>query len=149
MILDSLATFESSRASTVAAASTDHIDTLASGDAYVNAWYCAQITTAATISNGAPTCTFQLQTSNDSSFLDVSTVTLVASAAFVAADMTAGKIFSVRIPPNVKRYLRGYRSIAVGVSNNFSALACSQFIVADNNKVIGTPRYAMGTTIGA
>lgn len=141
MWIDSLATFETARASTVSVASTDIVDTLAQGDAYVNAWFVFQVTTAATISNGAPTCTIQLQTSTDVNFLDVTTTTMAASAAFVASQLILGAYWAIRIPPGVKRYIRGFRSIPVSVTNNFSALAGSQFVAADISNLIGVERY--------
>lgn len=141
MFIDSLATFETARASTVSVASTDIVDTLASGDAYVNAWFVFQTTAAATISNGAPTVTIQLQTSNDVNFLDVTTTTMAASAAFVTSQLVSGAYWAIRIPPGVKRYIRGFRSIPVSVTNNFATLLASQFVASDINNLIGVERY--------
>ncbi len=141
MILDALAQFASAQTTTTSVAHTDIIDTLAAGDSYQGAWFYFQVTTAFAALNGAPTLTVQLQTSSDA-FLGVGNdVTLVQSAAFVVADLTAGKIFKVRIPQGAKRYLRAYNSVPVSAANNFNAGAWSSGIVLDTNRIIGTTRY--------
>ena len=141
MWVDSLATFATAQSTTTSVAHTDLIDTLAAGDSYAGAWFVFQVTTAFAAANGAPTVSVQLQTSSDL-FLGVGNdTTLVASAAFIVSQLTAGKFWAVRIPPTAKRYLRAYNSVPVSAGNNFNAGAWSSFITADINKIIGTTRY--------
>ena len=145
MILDALATFSASQASTTSVAATDIIDTLAAGDAYVGAWFVTQVMSSVTQTGTASRMSFELQTCSEPTWGASDAATLVASAAFTTAQMTAGKFYAVRIPLNVKRYLRAYRrtSGTIGGSDVFTACVLSQFIVLDVNNIIGNKRYAL------
>lgn len=146
MILDALATFCTNQTTTTTVASTDIIDTVAAGDAYDNgAWFVflvgpGGITTASTV----PTFLIELQTSSDA-FLGVGNdTTLVASAQFLASQLTAGKFWAVRIPQNLKRYLRGYKTVSTNTAGNYvTASNYSMFITDDINTIIGAERYML------
>lgn len=144
MIMDALATFSTSQNSTVSVASTDVVDTRAAGDAYKGAWFCVQVNTAFTTASTVPTFTFQLQTS-DNNFAGGSVdVSLCTSSAFLASQLTAGKIWAQRIGLGAKRYLRGYKVVSTNTGANYvTAAVYSMFIVADINKSIGTARYLL------
>jgi multidrug efflux pump subunit AcrA (membrane-fusion protein) len=143
MFLDALAQFASAQTTTTSVAHTDVIDTLAAGDAYVGCWFVFQVSTAFAALNGTPTLNVQLQTSSDE-FLGVGNdTTLVQSAAFTPTQLTAGKVWAVRIPVNAKRYLRAYNLVTRDVSNNFNAGAWTSFITTDVNRFIGTDRYLL------
>lgn len=146
MILDDLLSLASAQSSTLSVASTNVIDTLAAGDAYVNSWFVFQVTTAfaaATGTSGATTATIQIQTSATEDFSGATPTTLAASAAFTISQLTAGKYWAVRIGPNVKRYIRGYKVVSDSTANVFGAGAWSMVIVNDINKIIGNTRYAL------
>lgn len=131
MILDNLALLADALENTLSVASTSTIDTLAAGDAYVGAWFVARVDTAFTAGAGAPTATFQLQTSANENFSGGAT-TLINSSAYLAAALTAGKIFVGRIPPGSLRYLRGYKVVDDGTSTKrFSAGKFDMYIVKD------------------
>lgn len=144
MILDALATLATAQTTTTSAASTDIIDTLAAGDSYAGCWFVFQVTTAFTTSTATPNFLIELQTSSDG-FLGVGNdTTLVASTTWVATQLTAGKYWAVRIPLNVKRYLRGYKTVSTNTGANYvTASGYSMFIVADNNNLIGRDRYQL------
>ncbi|NJO00395.1 MAG: hypothetical protein HC880_00765 [Bacteroidia bacterium] len=131
MILDNLALLADALENTLSVASTNTIDTLAAGDAYVGAWFVARVDTDFTAGAGAPTATFQLQTSASETFAG-GAETLITSSAYVADSLTAGKIFVGRIPPGALRYLRGYKVVDSGASNKrFSAGKFDMYIVKD------------------
>lgn len=139
MIKDLLAVFSDAQTTTTSAASTDYIDTLVAGDAYVGNWFVGQIDTVPTITNGQPSLLFQLQTSAESSFTDVTSVTLIASVTYISSQLTAGKFFAARIPLGVKRYLRGYTVKTA----NFAALAYDMYIVKDLDTDAVNKRYRL------
>lgn len=144
MFIDALATFSSSQASTVSVASTDIIDTLAAGNAYVGAWFVTQVMATTTQTGTASRMSFELQTSSDSGFAGDG-YTLCASSAFTTAQLTNGKRWACRIGPGVKRYLRGYRrtSGTIGGSDVFTACVLSQFITQDIPVGINPDRYLL------
>jgi hypothetical protein len=133
MILDARAKFSDAQESTLSVASTDVVDTIDDGDSYEGAWFVALVDTAFTAGAGTPTATFQLQTSDVEGFNDASDSTLIQSAAYLAADLAAGKFFAARIPPGAKRYLRGYKVVSgtVDDTNKFSAGKWDLFITND------------------
>lgn len=127
MIQDKLARFSDAQAITTSSASTDVINTLAAGDSYEGAWFVAGIDT--TVAGGASvTTTFQLQTSANEDF-STSAATLVQSAAYLTASLTAGKMFVARIPPGARKYLRAYK--VVGGTGVLTAGAYDFYIVKD------------------
>ncbi len=130
MILDKLAKFAAAQSGTTSAASTDIIDTVNKGDAYISDWFVVAINTAFVEVAGGPTATFQLQTSDNSDFSGVA-VTLVSSSAYLAASLLINKFWAVRIPPGAKRYLRGYIVQTSGNTQRFSAGAWDMFITQD------------------
>lgn len=134
MIQDALLELADAQASTVDVASTNVIDTLAAGDAYAGGmaglFFVIRIDTAYTAGAGTPTATFQLQTGTDANMANG--VTLVQSAAFIASELTAGKIIALPIPGGAKRYIRGYQDTnASGDVTKFSAGAFDMHIQKD------------------
>ena len=111
MYLDDLLKLADAQVSTVTAASTSYIDTLAAGDSYEGAWLYIRIDTAVTAS-GSATVDFALQTDDDSTF--PSATTLISSGAIAKASLIIGKEIKLRIPPGAQRYLRGYVTVASG-----------------------------------
>ena len=144
MILDKLAVFADAQTTTTSVASTDIVDTLAAGDAYVGDWFVARVDTAYTAGAGAPLTDFQLQTSTTEAFTAV--ITLAQSSGYLVASLTAGKIWAVRIPLGAKRYLRGYinHSNYNGATAFLSACATDLFITKDLTNNI-QKRYALST----
>jgi hypothetical protein len=144
MIQDELAIFATAQTSTVSAAHTDIIDTLAAGNDYEGSFFVFQVSTAFTQIGTASRLTVQLQTSAVEAFNDSSDLTLAQSNAFTTAQLAAGKFWAVRIPPGAKRYIRAYNSVS-GTSGAaaFSAGAWNSFIASgvdiDINK-----RYMIG-----
>lgn len=132
MIIDKNLYMADGASSTVSEASTDYIDTLAAGDAYVGDWVVVKVgATAFTAGAGTPTATFQLQTHSDSDF-DGGT-TLVSSAALVAASLTANTVvWATRIPAGCQRYLRVYKVVNNnGDTTKFAGGTWDAFITKD------------------
>ena len=124
---------------TTAGASTSYIDTtvvsIKAGDAYVAPWWVVKTEAAFVAQYGAPTAAFQLQTSEDASFLDSTTVTLAQSAAFLTAGLTANTMLAkIRIPVGVKRYVRAY--MVIGGTGAFSTVSYSSFLSPDANLLL-------------
>lgn len=143
MFLDALTLLGDAQSSTISVASTDYIDTLATGQSYEGCFFVNRIDTAFT-SSGTTTCTFQLQTSDDSSFLDATTATLAASSAFTASQLTAGKQWSTRIPATgVKRYLRGYKVMSANSGANYWTTAVYDTFIAKDIDVATAQRYVI------
>ena len=118
---------------TTSGASTSYIDAKAAGNAYVGAWFVVGIDIAFTVGAGAPTATFQLQTSNDANFIDATTATVCQSSALLAAALTIDTlVFKTRIPPGTKRYLRAYKVVDSGAeAKRFVLGKWDAFIVKD------------------
>lgn len=136
MILDALAVFADAQTGTTSAASTDIIDMLESGDSIERARMFIRVDTAFTALNGAPTNEFQIQTADNSDFISGAPVTLIQTAALLAADLAAGAVvMNVEIPPGLKRYLRVYKKATTASAGNvfWSAGAYDAFIVADSD----------------
>ena len=133
MLIDGLLYMADAASSTTSEASTDYIDTLAAAHDYVGKEVVFKVGTAFVAGAGAPTATFQLQTSNSSSFLDSSTTTLAASSAMLAAALTINSFaYRVRIPVGAKRYIRGYKVVDSGAeAKRFNAGTWSCFIAED------------------
>ena len=154
MFLDALALLSDAQSSTVSVASTDYIDLAAVTDAagntfvstgqqYEGCFFVFRVDTAFT-SSGTTTCTIQLQSSNDSTFLDSTTVTLAGSSAFVASDLTAGKMWITRIPASgVKRYLRGYKVMSANSGANYWTSCIYDMFIAKDVDVRAVSRYTL------
>lgn len=143
MFLDALALLSDAQSSTVSVASTDYIDTLATGQQYEGCFFVARVDTAFA-STGTTTCTFQLQSSDDSSFLDATTVTLAASSAFTASQLTAGKQWTARIPATgVKRYIRGYKVMSANSGANYWTSCIYDMFIAKDIDVQTSQRYVI------
>jgi hypothetical protein len=131
MIMDSQEVFSSSQSLAVGTgdtASTNILDTLGAQDDGIGEEinFCTLINTAMT-SGGAATIQFVLSTSSDAA----TWTDLVASPvyAFNAAQVAAGKMpFVVRVPTQVKRYLRAtFRVAGAAITGG----AASAFLVKD------------------
>lgn len=144
MILDDLAVFADAQTTTTNSASTDVVDTLAAGDAYVGDWFVARVDTAFVAGAGAPLTDFQLQTSTTEAFTAV--ITLAQSSGYLVASLTAGKFWAVRIPLGAKRYLRGYcnHSNYNGATAFLASCAYDMFITKDVSSQIAR-RYQLST----
>lgn len=130
MLQDIRARFSDAQNSTVSAASTDVIDTVAAGDSYEGAWFVVLVNTAFTTATTVPTFTFQLQTADTEGFTGLTPETLLASAAFAATDLGAGKYYAARIPPGAKRYLRGYKVVSTNTGANYVTAAVYDMFIA-------------------
>lgn len=136
MLLDALLLMEDDESAvTTSCASTDYIDTLAAGNAYVGDWFVVKVgATAFTAKNGAPTTAFRLESDSNTGFTDG--ITLCQSSGFLVAAMTASTIlYKCRIPAGARRYLRAYKHItnyAAGTID-ISAGSWQAFIVKDTD----------------
>lgn len=126
MIIDALTKLSGAQAVTSSAASTNYIDTLASGDAYVEpfAYFKIDTTMASGSSNSTMNCI--VQTSDTTSF--ASTTTLFDSGAIAQASLVSGKEISGRLAKGAKRYVRAYYTVA---TQPFSAGAVTAALVKD------------------
>lgn len=138
MIIDNSLLLADAQSSTVDAASTSYIDTLAAGNAYVGAWFVCRVDTAPTVTYGAPTMTFQLQTADSTDFYSTNPATLAASSALVSTSLATGSIvYAVRIPAGAKRYLRGYlKTNQTGTTIAFAGGAYDMFITNDLDMLV-------------
>lgn len=112
MLIDKLLVLADAQESTASVASTDYIDTLAIGDIAKGPYFVVRIDTAVTAS-GSATVDFALQSDSASGFA-TALVTNVSTGAIGKASLTAGKTYAIRIPAGVKRYVRGYATVATG-----------------------------------
>lgn len=119
------------QASTVSAASTNYIDTLAAGDAITDgAWFIVIIKTAAV---GGTSIAFDLRTDSSSAF-GTETV-LFSSGAIAVASLTANTtVVKTRIPLGAKRYLRGYATMV----GNPASTTYDMKIVKDVNRDVNS-----------
>lgn len=133
MMQDSLTTFATAQSGTTSVAHTDIIDTLAAGNDYCGCFFVFQVSTAFTQVGTTSRLNVQLQTSDVSTFTDSDDVTLATSNTYSASQLTAGKVWYVRVPPGAKRYIRAYNVVSGGPnpSNAFSAGAWNSFIAPD------------------
>lgn len=132
MIYDAALLMASAQASTVAAGSTDYVDTLAAGNDYKGCLFVVQITSSFVNYAGTPTMQFLLQTSSLSTFTDATTSTMAASALYQASQLTAGKMWAVAIPSGAKRYIRGYFNPSASTgSSSFNTTGVNMFILED------------------
>lgn len=132
MIRDALATFASAQTGTQSVAHTDIIDTLAAGQDYVGQFFVFQVSTSFTENGNTNRLNVQLQTSDLETFADNDDVTLATSNTYTASQLTAGKIWFIRIPPGAKRYIRAYNVVSrTIIGHSFSAGAWNSFITPD------------------
>lgn len=130
MIIDKFLQVSDAQAVTASAASTDVIDTGVANRAIGDVTSLAAVITVdeAAAAAGAATVTFSLQDSADNStFTDV-----VATAAIGKAALTAGTQAAVlKLPSNLRRYIRVYYTVGTGplTAGKFSAQ-----IVMDYNR---------------
>lgn len=131
MILDALLVMADAQTGTTSAASTDYIDTLAAGDAYIGAWLNVRVDTTYTAAVGTPTATFALQTADTTDFLAPDAITVAQSAALGTGSLVAGNIvWQIRLPQGMRRYIRVYKTVTAP-NNNFSAGAYDAFLTKD------------------
>ncbi len=143
MIIDALATFADAQTGTVSAASTDVVDTVAKGQSYAGDFFVARVDTAFAAAAGAPTLIFQLQTSDTEDFSGASPATLAASSAFLAAALTAGKMWKIRIPASgVKRYLRAYKVVDSAAQTAWASGKWDAFVTPDIDVTVNE-RYTL------
>lgn len=141
MLLDKSLFMSDAQSTTTSVASTDYIDTLAAGNAYVGDWFVVRVDDAFVAKNGAPAIVFRLETDADSAFA-ADGVTLCQSSSFLVANLTADTIvYKCRIPSGAKRYLRGYKQITNYSAGSIDVASGSydMFIVkdADINNIPG------------
>lgn len=110
--------------STAAVVTTSYIDTLAAADDYVGCFLVSHAVTAVLSGTAGATVEFILQ--HCATTVATAFTTLV-SATIDDADVVAGYINKLRIPPGAKRYLQG----AVRTSQVTTSGTVSQFIVKD------------------
>jgi hypothetical protein len=109
-ILDAFLTLSDAQAVTTSAASTNILDTLSElGDALEKgAWLRVAVQTAFTMVGATMTLTTTLMSADDTAF-NTGAVTHVATAALASTACTAGKeLLVIKLPKNVKRYVRLY-----------------------------------------
>ncbi len=143
MYIDALALFSDAQNSTISVASTNVVDTLAAGDSYEGAWFVVRVDTAFTTASAVPTFTFQLQTAATEDFSGATPATLVASAAYLASQLTAGKFWAVRIPPGAKRYLRGYKVVSTNTGANYVTAAIYDMLIVKDIALLKDKRYQL------
>lgn len=133
MYIDKNLLFADTLTTTTSGASTDYLDStvvsIKDGDAYKQLWWVVK-TEAAFAGGAACTATFQLQTSEDATFLDSTTITLASTGAFLTAALTVNTILSrIKIPLGLKRYTRIY--MVVGGTGVFTTASWSSFFAQD------------------
>ena len=138
MILDALLIFADGQTTTYSSASTNYVDTLATGENYQQSFFYARVDTLFVAGAGTPYASFQLQTSEVSTFGEYTVLT--ASTTLPASSLIAGYTVKAPVPAGVKRYLRGYLAVtgptgypvASGEDTNyFSTAVYDMFIVKD------------------
>jgi len=139
MYIDSLLLMADTVTTTTSGASTDYIDSkvisIKDDDANEQLWWVVKTEATAYAGGAACTAEFQLQTSEDASFLDSTTITLASSGAILTANLTANKMVTkTRIPVGLKRYTRTYMVVAgTGV---FTSCSWSAFLAKDVNLLL-------------
>ena len=116
MILDASLVFSDAQAVTVTAASTNNIDTLAAGQAYVGILVVFLVTTTFTAA-GAATMTIDIETDGDSAFGSPTVLMNLATTVAVASLVAGTSPYRIvkRFPPTgAERYIRGKYTVASG-----------------------------------
>lgn len=123
MYIDKLATFSSGQEVTASAASTDHVNQGAEGDAYEGAWIVARVGEAF---DALTSLDIQIQTDDASNFSGAETL---MEKNVAVADLTANTIvMKMRMPLGAKQYLRGYYEVN---GSNATAGTIDLFVVPD------------------
>ena len=136
MYIDQNLLFADTLTTTTSGASTDYLDSVAVSikdfDANKQPWWVVKTEAAFATYSGTPLVTFQLQTSQDATFADSTTITLAQTAAFTVAQLAANTImFAGKVPFGLKRYTRVYMSLAGGV---LTTASWSSFLTVDVDK---------------
>lgn len=136
MILDKQLELSSAQAVTAAAASTNYIDLGVARDIGItDDLYLVIVCNTTTVSAGSTTCTFKLQSDDNTSFS--SAIDRAVSAAIAKATLVAGYQLIIKIPPGTnERYLRLYYDVAVA---DFSAGAFSAYVTNNIHKQVIYP----------
>ena len=137
MFIDAQLLVADAQSSTVTAASTSYIDTTVGGgskyilfgDANKMPYFFVTITTAVT---GGTSVAFALQTCAEATFS--SPTVLYSTGAVAVADLVAGKMYAVRIPKGVLRYLRGYATIVGPITTGAWSMGISLDVDLNLNK---------------
>lgn len=144
MIYDAALLLASAQSSTIPQSSTDYVDTLAAGNDYKGCLFCIQVTTAFTTYAGTPTMQFTLATNAFSTWAVGATITLCASAQYLAGELTLGKIIILPIPPGARRYLRGFFNPSASTgSSSFANTGVNMFILEDADITLDNRRLAI------
>ena len=134
MYIDANLLFADTVTTTTSGASTSYLDStvvsIKEGDAYLRQMFWVVKSEAAFAGTSTCTATFQLQTSEDATFLDSTTVTLASSNSILTAALTANTVLAaMRIPQGLKRYTRVY--MVVGGTGVFTTASWSSFFTTD------------------
>lgn len=125
MFIDKALQLSSEQAITASAASTNVIDQVKAGDAYVAPWLVATIDESFA---GSGTLTIAIQTSDDAEFKTPEL--LYATGELTASQLSAGTApVKVRLPQGTKRYIRAYYT----ASSAFSKGKITLNVVKDVN----------------
>jgi len=135
MFLDDLLKLADAQESTVSVASTSFVDTQAGGDSYVGAFMYVRVDTAYVAAAGSPNARWKLETADDTAF-STNLTELVSTGTHLAAALTIGTEFKVRIPSRARRYIRGKQvcegyQAEISDTDKFSAGKFDMFIVCD------------------
>ncbi len=134
MIQDALCTFATAQSNTQSVAHTDIIDARADGNDYTGCYFVFQVSSAFTQTGTTSRLNVQLQTSDTVGFTDTDDITMVASATWTASQLTAGRMWMVRIPPGAKRYIRAFNVVSrTIVGHSFDVAAWNSFLVPDTD----------------
>lgn len=134
MFIDANLLMADTLTTTTSGASTSYIDSTTASiklnDAYAGPAFWYVKTEAAFAGGAACTAEFQLQTSNDSAFLDSTTITVATSGALLTAALTANTfVAKKKLPLGMKRYTRTY--MVVGGTGVFTTASWSAGIAMD------------------
>ncbi len=132
MIIDKNLVMSDAQAITSSVASS-YIDTLAAGDAVApGARLKVQVNTPFTTDDDA-TLTVSLQTADNSSFNNATTLCASATLAVTSIDAAGDNVIDIQIPFGVERYLQTYYAVGTGT---FTAGKIDSRIVVDTAKTM-------------
>jgi hypothetical protein len=123
-------------------ASTDYVDLIANGATkdlklvgFSDVWAVLRTPVAFTTDKAGDTVTFTLQHGDLTSFLDG--VTLNTSGAVAKATLIAGyEIMAVKLPRNLKRYVRAYMTVSTS-AGTIATGKMDAYLVRDYDKLVG------------